>query len=154
MSYRCPHVTAPLPTTPTAPASSSTTDPPSTLCPITVLRPKTCPSIKVWTQMFSTSSQTSPTLLALNAWSRYIHAFTSFFLLFLKWCCCWSFIFVHKGAISEIVTEGWMFFPCLSFVCFMGLDVSPGDLALIIFHFSPLVLSSCCHTLSLLFNWM
>lgn len=57
MSYRCPHVTAPLPITPTAPASSSSrsssrfSGPPSTLCPITVFRTKTCPSIKVWTQM-------------------------------------------------------------------------------------------------------
>lgn len=53
ISYRCPHVTAPLPITPTAPARSSSrsssriSGPPSTLCPITVLRTKTCPSIKV-----------------------------------------------------------------------------------------------------------
>lgn len=50
--YRCPRVTARQPTTLTAPASSSTTGPPSTRCPITALRAKTCPSNKVRTPRF------------------------------------------------------------------------------------------------------
>lgn len=58
ISYRCPHVTALHPTTPTAPfSSSSIIGPTSTHYPITALRTKTWPSNKVWTQMFSKNSE-------------------------------------------------------------------------------------------------